>query len=98
MPALARVGDPDVPHCSPMVRKGHFPDVRANGRGLSCMGHFNTTHVYPVGPLCKPHAKPIAKGSPNVFCHGIPVGRARDPIAGCTRVMKGSPNVFANGF
>jgi len=96
MPGLARVGDPDVPHCSGMVRKGHFRDVQANGRGLSCVGHFNTTHKKPCGDKCCGHSMPIFTGNPNVFAHVIPVGRKGDPT--CTAVMYGSPNVFANGY
>ena len=97
MPALARLGDPDIPHCSGMVRLGHVKTVFANGIPLSCQGHLNTTHVYPAKPFCLPHGRPIIKGSPNVFAEGLPVGRVGDPILQCTAVMKGSPNVFANG-
>ena len=98
MPAMCRLGDPDVPHCSGMVRKGHVKSVFANGRPLSCQGHVNTGHLYPVPPIpCKGHAMPILKGSPNVFAEFLPVGRVGDPILKCTSVMKGSPNVFANG-
>jgi uncharacterized Zn-binding protein involved in type VI secretion len=80
-----------------MVRQGHVKTVFANGIPLSCLGHRNTTHVYPAKPFCLPHGMPIIKGSPNVFAEGLPVGRVGDPILQCTAVMKGSPNVFANG-
>ena len=99
MPAMCRLGDPDVPHCSGMVRKGHVKSVFANGRPLSCQGHVNTTHLFPKPPIpCPGHAKVIMKGSPNVFAEFLPVGRVGDKVGPkCTSVMKGSPNVFANG-
>jgi uncharacterized Zn-binding protein involved in type VI secretion len=92
MPALARLGDPDVTHCSGMTRAGHVKTVFANGIPLSCEGHKNTVHK---GPVCAPHTDVIKKGSPNVYAEGIPVGRVGDPT--CTSVVKGSPNVYANG-
>ncbi len=96
MPAITRVGDADVTHCSGMVREGHVKTVFCNGIEVSCEGHNNTGHLYPA-VICLSHQAPIAKGSPNVFAEGIPVGRIGDPIAGCTSVAEGSPNVFANG-
>jgi|TARA_B100001094_G_scaffold332280_1_gene403691 uncharacterized Zn-binding protein involved in type VI secretion len=97
MPAITRVGDADVSHCSGMVREGHVKTVFCNGIEVSCEGHNNTGHLFPAPPICLNHQAPIAKGSPNVFAEGIPVGRIGDPIAGCTSVAEGSPNVFANG-
>jgi len=98
MPAMTRLGDKDIPHCGPMVRKGHSITVFANGIPLSCQGHLNTPHLYPVPPFCKTHAMPIIKGSPNVFSEGRPVGRVGDKVGpNCTAVAQGSPNVFANG-
>jgi uncharacterized Zn-binding protein involved in type VI secretion len=96
MPALARLGDPDVPHCSGMNRAGHVKTVFANGIPLSCEGHANTVHLFPAPPICLPHTDVIKKGSPNVYAEGIPVGRVGDPT--CTSVAKGSPDCYANGY
>ena len=96
MPAITRIGDADVSHCSGMVREGHVKTVFCNGLEVSCEGHNNTGHLYPA-IICLSHQAPIAKGSPNVFAEGLPVGRIGDPIAGCTSVAEGSPDVFANG-
>jgi len=99
MPGLARVRDRDKCHCSVPFRKGHFADVTANGRGLSCRGHKNTTHLKPCGcpPCCCGHSAAILRGSPNVFAHNTPVGRIGDPVGPmCTSVAQGSRDVFAN--
>jgi len=97
MPAVARVGDREYIHCSVPYRKGHFRSVYANGKQMSGVGHFNTTHKLPCPcPLCCcPHSAPLKRGSPNVFAEGISIGRKGDPT--CTAVAQGSPNVFANG-
>ena len=69
MPAITRVGDADVTHCSGMVREGHVKTVFCNGIEVSCEGHNNTGHLYPA-VICLSHQAPIAKGSPNVFANG----------------------------
>ena len=97
MPAVARLGDREVTHCSTPFRKGHFKTVLANGIPTSGEGHMNTPHLKPCPcPVCCcVHSAPLKKGSPNVFAEGIPIGRVGDPT--CTSVAQGSPNVFANG-
>ena len=45
MPAVTRIGDADVPHCSGMVRAEGSPDVFANGIKVSRQGDNNTTHL-----------------------------------------------------
>ena len=109
MPAMCRLGDPDVPHCSGMVRKGHVKSVFANGRPLSCQGHVNTTHLFPKPPIpCPGHATVIMKGSPNVFVNNIGVSRQGDnntvhllpglPCPSHARpIATGSTTVFING-
>ena len=95
MPAVARLGDAEVNHCSVPFRAGHFMTVFANGIPMSGEGHMNTVHLLPCKcpPCCCPHAVPLMKGSMTVFAEGIPVGRVGDPT--CTAVAQGSPNVFA---
>lgn len=94
MPAVTRIGDADVPHCSSMVRAQGSPNVFINGRAVSCQGHLNTGHLRPGSP-CPGHAAPIASGSSTVFANGRGVGRVGDSISGCTSVAAGSSNVFA---
>ena len=89
---VARTGDPDVPHCSPMVRNKGSINVFVNGRPCQRIGDFNTGHKRPAGKKCKPHRKPIFTGG-RVLVNGRPIGRAGDIT--CTAVAKGSPNVLA---
>jgi uncharacterized Zn-binding protein involved in type VI secretion len=94
MPAVTRIGDADVAHCSGMVRAAGSANVFANGIGISRVGDNNTGHVLPGSP-CPGHAVPISSGSSSVFINGISCGRVGDPT--CTSVAAGSPNVFAGG-
>ena len=92
MPAVTRIGDADVAHCSGMVRAAGSGNVFANGIGISRVGDNNTSHVLPGSP-CPGHAVPISSGSSSVFINGISCGRVGDPT--CTSVAAGSSNVFA---
>ena len=94
MPAVTRVGDADVAHCSGMTRAVGSNNVFVNGIGVSRQGDNNTTHLLPPIP-CVPHSAPIATGSTTVFVNGKGCGRVGDAISGCTSVAEGSPNVFA---
>ena len=94
MPAVTRIGDADVTHCSGMTRAQGSPNVNANGIPVSRQGDNNTTHLLPGVP-CPAHAAPIAVGSTTVFTNGKGCGRVGDGISGCTSVAAGSPNVFA---
>ena len=94
MPAATRQGDPDIPHCSPMVRAVGSHDVNVNGRAFSRQGDPNTPHLRPGGKHCGVHARPIATGSPTVKVNGRGAGRQGDGIAGCTAVAVGSHDVI----
>jgi len=94
MPAVTRIGDADVAHCSGMVRAQGSGNVFANGIPISRQGDNNTTHLLPGSP-CPAHAAPIASGSSTVFVNGRGCGRVGDGISGCTSVAAGSSNVFA---
>ena len=94
MPAVTRVGDADVPHCSGMTRAQGSPNVRVNSIPVSRQGDNNTGHLLPPAP-CPGHSAPIAVGSTTVFINGKGCGRVGDAISGCTSVAEGSPNVFA---
>lgn len=96
MPAITRVGDADVAHCSGMTRAEGSPDVFANGIAVSRQGDNNTSHLLPGIP-CPSHSAPIAAGSSSVFVNGCGVGRVGDAVSGCTSVAEGSPDVFAGG-
>jgi uncharacterized Zn-binding protein involved in type VI secretion len=94
MPAVTRVGDADVAHCSGMVRAEGSGNVFCNGIPISRQGDNNTGHLLPGVP-CPSHAAPIATGSTTVFVNGKGCGRVGDAISGCTSVAAGSSNVFA---
>ena len=94
MPAVTRIGDADVPHCSGMTRAEGSPNVRVNSIPVSRQGDNNTSHLLPAA-VCPPHTAPIAVGSTTVFINGKGCGRVGDSISGCTSVAEGSPNVFA---
>jgi uncharacterized Zn-binding protein involved in type VI secretion len=96
MPAVTRIGDADVVHCSGMTRAEGSGDVFCNGIPVSRQGDNNTTHLLPGVP-CPAHAAPIAVGSTSVFVNGRGCGRIGDAISGCTSVAAGSSNVFAGG-
>jgi len=94
VPAVTRIGDADVAHCSGMTRAAGSGNVFVNSIGVSRQGDNNTGHLLPGVP-CPSHAAPIASGSSTVFVNGKGCGRVGDAIAGCTSVAAGSPNVFA---
>ena len=94
MPAVTRIGDADVTHCSGMTRAQGSPNVNANGIPVSRQGDNNTTHLLPGLPS-PANSAPIAVGSTTVFINGKGCGRVGDGITGCTSVAAGSPNVFA---
>ena len=94
MPAVTRIGDADVPHCSGMTRAEGSPNVRVNSIPVSRQGDNNTSHLIPAA-VCPPHTAPIAAGSTTVFINRKGCGRIGDAISSCTSVAAGSPNVFA---
>ena len=96
MPAVTRIGDADVPHCSGMTRAVGSSNVFANGIAVSRQSDINTVHKKPPAP-CPPHAASIASGSSTVKVNGLGCGRIGDGISGCTSVAAGSSNVFAGG-
>ena len=96
MPAVTRIGDADVTHCSGMTRAVGSSDVFVNCIGVSREGDNNTSHLLPGSP-CPSHSAPIASGSSTVKINGQGCGRVGDSISGCTSVAAGSPNVFAGG-
>ena len=94
MPAVTRIGDADVTHCSGMTRAAGSGNVFANGIGVSRQGDVNTTHLLPGAP-CPSHAAVISSGSGTVKVNGKGCGRVGDGITACTSVAAGSSNVFA---
>ena len=96
MPAVTRIGDADVAHCSDMTRAQGSGNVFVNGIAVSRQGDNNTGHLLPGVP-CLSHSAPIASGSGSVFVNGKGCGRVGDGISGCTSVAAGSSNVFAGG-
>jgi len=97
MPAVTRIGDADVDHCSGMTRAEGSPNVFANDIPVSRQGDDNTGHLEPGIP-CPSHTAPITVGSTTVILNDTRgIGRIGDGITGCTSVAEGSPNVFAGG-
>lgn len=96
MPAVTRIGDADVAHCSGMTRAVGSPNVFVNSIAVSRQGDDNTGHLLPGAP-CPSHSAPIAVGSATVFINDKGCGRVGDAISGCTSVAAGSPDVFAGG-
>tara|TARA_B100001996_G_scaffold101862_1_gene76393 strand:+ start:1330 stop:1620 length:291 start_codon:yes stop_codon:yes gene_type:complete len=96
MPAVTRIGDADVTHCSGMTRAQGSSNVFCNGIAVSRQSDNNTTHNLPGVP-CPAHAAPIASGSSTVKVNNLGCGRVGDAISGCTSVAAGSGNVFAGG-
>jgi uncharacterized Zn-binding protein involved in type VI secretion len=94
MPAVCRIGDADLAHCSGMVRAEGSPDVFINNLAVSRQGDKNTPHLLPGGP-CPGHAAAITTGSTTVFVNNKGIGRVGDAITSCTQVAAGSDNVFA---
>jgi uncharacterized Zn-binding protein involved in type VI secretion len=96
MPAVTRIGDADIAHCSGMVRAVGSGNVFANNKPVSRQGDVNTVHLLPGSP-CPAHSAPIAAGSSTVKVNNKGCGRVGDGLSGCTAVAAGSPNVFAGG-
>lgn len=94
MPAVTRVGDADVAHCSGMTRAVGSGNVFVNNIAVSRQSDVNTGHLLPGSP-CPSHAAPITTGSSTVFVNNLGCGRVGDAISGCTSVAAGSSNVFA---
>lgn len=95
MPAVARKGDSNVPHCSGHSIQSASGDVFVNGRGAARKGDSNTVHVRPRPKKCKPHSATISGGSGSVFVNGRPIARVGDGYSGCTSIAQGSGDVFA---
>ena len=96
MPAVTRIGDADVAHCSGMTRAQGSTNVFVNNIGVSRQGDNNTPHLRPPNiPPCPTHSAGITTGSTKVFVNGKGIGRVGDGISGCTSVAAGSSNVFA---
>jgi len=96
MPAVTRIGDADVAHCSSMTRDEGSDTVFCNSIGISRQGDNNTSHLTPpASPSCPSHVAPITTGSSIVFVNSVGCGRIGDAITSCTEVAEGSGNVFA---
>ena len=96
MPAVTRVGDADVTHCTGRTRLDKSSNVFANNIGVSRQGDNNTAHLLPPDvPPCPGHSAPIATGSSTVFVNNKGCGRIGDGITGCTSVAAGASTVFA---
>ena len=92
MPAVTRVGDADLPHCSGMTRAEGSPNVTVNAIAVSRQGDANTPHLLPPNvPPCPGHSAGIATGSGTMTVNGLGIGRVGDAISGCTSVAQAAP-------
>ena len=96
MPAVTRIGDADIPHCSGMTRAVGSSNVFVNGIAVSRQSDINTVHLKPP-VVCVNHTAPITTGSTTVKVNGLGCGRIGDALTACTSVAAGSSNVFAGG-
>ena len=62
MPAVTRIGDADVTHCTGMTRAAGSSNVFCNGIGVSRQGEKNTTLLLP-GVTCLPYKNAISSGT-----------------------------------
>lgn len=95
MPAVARQGDTNVPHCSGHNVQSASADVFVNGRGAARRGDSCTVHLVKKRKKCKPHSATINGGSGSVYVNGRPIARVGDGYGGCTSISQGSGDVFA---
>ena len=76
MPAVTRIGDADIPHCSGMTRAVGSANVVVNGIAVSRQTDINTTTVFVNSLGCGrvgdavTACTSVAAGSPNVFAGG----------------------------
>jgi uncharacterized Zn-binding protein involved in type VI secretion len=94
MPAVARLGDPGVVHCSGYTIATASGDVFVNDRGAVRVGDSSTSHLRPGSP-CPAHTSAVSSGSGSVYVNGRALARKGDPLSGCTVIAQGSGDVFA---
>ena len=98
MPAVTRIGDADVTHCSGMTRAAGSSNVFVNGIAVSRQGDIILLIFFRLIDHLAQHTQLVlASGSSTVKVNGKGCGRVGDGIAGCTSVAAGSSNVFAGG-
>jgi len=86
MPAVTRIGDADVDHCSGMTRAVGSPNVFANNIPVSRQGDDNTGHLLPGVP-CPSHSAQMTSVH---LLPGVPCPSHSAPIE------VGSPTVITN--
>lgn len=96
MPAVARIGDRGIPHCSGFTLVTGSSDVFVNGRPVAYTGSKSTPHLIPARK-CKPHVSSVIARPRNVFVNGRPIACIGDPLSTCTAIASGSTNVFVLG-
>lgn len=96
MPAVARVGDQGIPHCSSYTLATGSPDVFVNGRPVAFNGTSSTLHLTPFRK-CRPHVSQVIARPRDVFVNGRPIACVGDSLSGCTAIATGSPDVFVLG-
>ena len=95
MPAVARRGDANIPHCSGHSMTVSQGSVFANNKPVVRDGDSTTGHLKPCPPPppCCGHSSSVSS-SRNVYVRGIAISTVGD--GHCTAIAQGSSNVFAN--
>lgn len=96
MPAVARIGDRGIPHCSGFSIVTGSPDVFVNGRPVAFLGSKSSPHLFPAR-RCKPHVSSVIARPRGVFVNGRPIACVGDPLTACTAIATGSADVFVLG-
>lgn len=93
MPAIARIGDENVEHCSPHSMEGGSSKWFCNGIGICRDGDATTGHLTPPDvPPCPAHSSNVSPSNRNWYVDGKLIAAWGDPH--CTTIAQGSPNWF----
>lgn len=93
MPAVARVSDKGVPHCSGFSILTGSSDVFVNGRPVAFSGSKSSPHLTP-SKRCFTHTSTVVASPRNVFVNGRPIACVGDKLTMCTAIATGSSDVF----
>lgn len=94
MPAAARRGDRNIPHCSAHTMSSGSSDVFVNARGACRQGDSTVSHLIPQGRRCGVHAASVTSGSSSVFINGRAAATVGSRLSSCTAIAQGSSDVF----
>ncbi len=95
MPAIVRIGDANVAHCSGHTMESGSTNYFVDGIGVCRDGDSTTSHLTPPNkPPCPPHTAQVDPASRGWYVDGKRVAALGDSISGCTSTAQGSPHWF----